>query len=302
MVSPGSPCSQNDGDPRAVVTPEQRCPLGSAAPLSPPGQDVLCGAGGISAADSAAAPPVSCPGGHTRGPQGQRGCGRQGASFPGHHRGSGGFLRVGRGTGRAEGPAVWRSPCPARPLPARARAGPGGLGAIGVPPQRKHRGQSVRVCRGRWGKEAGLNLRKRSPAARQLPGERVGAPSPALFGAGPRCRRCQAQGRRHPQMAPVSGTRLGLSFHGEAPTKGVTVLPGTGTAPNPSCTPQLSPACGQRQAPAGIGAGKVGHRPGVGCQNPPERDCGEPRNPSPSGRCPSPPGSKQAPFACSRNA
>lgn len=195
------------------------------------------------------------------------------------------------------GPRVLPVPCPLWPGLA-----PAGWGAIGVPPQRKHRGQSVRVCRGRWGKEAGLNLRKRSPAARQLPGERVGAPSPALFGAGPRCRRCQAQGRRHPQMAPVSGTRLGLSFHGEAPTKGVTVPPGTGTAPNPSCTPQLSPACGQRQAPAGRGAGKVGHRPGVGCQNPPERDCGEPRNPSAGGRCPSPPGSKQAPFACSRNA
>lgn len=50
----------------------------------------------------------------------------------------------------------------------------------------------MRVCRGRPGKEAGLNLRKCSPATHQLPKDQAGAPSPALFRVSSWCRRCQA--------------------------------------------------------------------------------------------------------------
>lgn len=173
---------------------------------------------------------------------------------------------------------------------------------------RGHQGvpvEEVLECKGvpGWGKEMGLNLRKCSPATRRLSGEWVGAPSPALFGARPRCR---AQGRGHPQMAPVSGTKSGARFHGEAPTTRVMVPPGTGTVSglatrNPGCTPQLGLACGQHRAPARRRAGEVGQRRALAAKTL-RRDHREPRNPSAGGRCPSPPGSKQAPFASSRNA
>lgn len=64
VVSPGQQCPQNSGVPRAVLSPGQ-CRAG---------QDVLCGAGAVGAADSAAAPRVSCLGG-TRGAAGTAGPG-----------------------------------------------------------------------------------------------------------------------------------------------------------------------------------------------------------------------------------
>lgn len=118
------------------------------------------------------------------------------------------------------------------------------------------------MCRGRRGKETGLNLRKRSPATRQLPRERAGAPSPALFGASPWCRWCQAQGRGHPQMASVSGTRSAASFCDEAPTARVTVPQGMGTVSQPAALkPRLHPMA--RPSPrAMLGTGRERGREG----------------------------------------
>lgn len=158
------------------------------------------------------------------------------------------------------------------PSPARSGQGwPRRAGGHRGAPAEEAPGPEREGVPGPVGEGSGAESAEALPSRPSAPRRAGGSAEPGIV----RCRRCQAQGRRHPQMAPVSGTLLGLSFHGEAPVKGVTVPPGTGTAsglaaPNPSCTPQLSPACGQHQAPAGRGAGKFGHRPGVGCQNPPE--------------------------------
>lgn len=180
---------------------------------------------------------------------------------------------------------MWQSPCPACSPPAPAGAGPIGLRATGVPPRRK--GQTARVCCGRQGKEAGLNLRKCSPATRQLPKDQAGAPSPALFGVSSWCRQCQAlpAGTRSwlQLVTPLGCQLLWRSSHreGDSPARdGHCIQAGhSKSGLHPTARPglQAMPGTGWERGWEGqLLAGRWLPKT-LG------RDCGEPRSPSAAG-------------------
>lgn len=152
-----------------------------------------------------------------------------------------------------------QSPCPACPLPALSRAG-GHRGA----PAKEAPGPERKGVPGWRGKEAGLNLRKLSPAAGQLPRERVGARSRALFCPSPPPWRCQAVGTR--RWLHLAGPAWVSRLPRRGPTKRLMMLVGMGTAsrpaaPNPGCTPHLV-------RPEGNAGHQLGEGQGTGCQNP----------------------------------